>query len=96
MLTTNQPVAISNLVQSQTGITIPVSGTNDPVEQALDKIMKADNAARAEVDKWITDNEAFGEKGAGVPRAARTFSTPTCSTAPNWVSPRTSPRAPSC
>lgn len=69
MLTTNQPVAISNLVQSQTGITIPVSGTNDPVEQALDKIMKADNAARAEVDKWITDNEAFGEKGAGVPRA---------------------------
>ena len=35
MLTTNQPVAISNLVQSQTGITIPVSGTNDPVEQGV-------------------------------------------------------------
>lgn len=69
MLATNQPVALSNLVQSQTGIAVALTNTNDPVEQALDKIMKEDDAARAEVDKWITDNMAFAEKGAGIPRA---------------------------
>jgi len=66
ILATNQPVAVSNLVHSQTGIAITV--TNDPVEQALDQIMQEDDAARAEVDKWITDNQAFAEQGAGIPR----------------------------
>jgi tetratricopeptide (TPR) repeat protein len=69
VLATNQPVAISNLVQAQTGLAIPVATTNDPVEQALQKLMQADDEARAEVDKWIQENQAFTEKGAGVPRA---------------------------
>jgi len=69
MLASNQPVALSNLVQSQAGISISVNDTNDPVDQALDKIMKEDDAARAEVDKWLVENEKFAEKGAGVPRA---------------------------
>lgn len=68
LLATNQPVALSNLVQSQTGLAIAVSATNDPVEQALEKLMKDDDAARAEVEKWVTDNEKFTEQGAGVPR----------------------------
>lgn len=68
-LATNQPVALSNLVQTQTGITIAVTDTNDPVAQALQKLMQADDEARAEVDKWILENQAFTEKGAGIPRA---------------------------
>jgi tetratricopeptide (TPR) repeat protein len=69
LLATNQPVALSNLVQQQTGLTISVPATNDPVALALDKLMQADDDARAEVDKWITANEALMEKGVGTPRA---------------------------
>ena len=69
LLATNQPAAVSNLVQAQTGISISVNTTNDPVELELDKLMKADDAARVEVDKWIRDNEAFAEKGAGISRS---------------------------
>lgn len=68
LLATNQPVALSNLVQSQTGLAVAVSATNDPVEQALEKLMKDDDAARSEVEKWVADNEKFTEQGAGVPR----------------------------
>lgn len=69
LLATNQPVALSNLVQSQTGLAMVVPATNDPVTQALDKIMAADDAARAEVERWVEENEKFTEQGAGVPRA---------------------------
>lgn len=69
LLATNQPVAVSNLVQSQTGLSIQIAATNDVVELELQKLMKADDAARIEVEKWITDNDAFAEKGAGIPRS---------------------------
>jgi tetratricopeptide (TPR) repeat protein len=69
LLATNQPAALSNVLQQQTGLTISVPATNDPVAAALDKLMQADDAARAEVDKWITANEALMEKGVGTPRA---------------------------
>ena len=64
----NQPAAVSNFVQATTGISIPATSTNDPVAAELDKLMKADDAARAEVEKWIEDNEKFAEQGAGVPK----------------------------
>lgn len=65
ILATNQPAAVSNFVQATTGISVPAGGTNDPVAAALDKLMKADDAARAEVEKWIEDNEKFAALGAG-------------------------------
>lgn len=68
LLASNQPVAISNLVQNQTGIAISISDTNDPVDQALAKLMKDDDAARAEVEKWVEDNQKFTAAGAGIPR----------------------------
>jgi tetratricopeptide (TPR) repeat protein len=48
--------------------TPPVTSTNanDSLETEYQKLMAADNAAQAEVDKWITDNEEFKAKGAGV------------------------------
>lgn len=70
LLASNQPVALSNLVQAQTGIAVSVTDTNDPVERELSKIMKADDAARLEVDKWLADNEKFTAQGAGLPSAA--------------------------
>jgi tetratricopeptide (TPR) repeat protein len=48
----------------------PAASTNsvvagDPIEKEYQQIMSDDDAAQAEVDKWITDNRAFVEKGAG-------------------------------
>ena len=38
---------------------------NDPAEQELQKLMADDDAAQAEVDKWIRDNNDFYTQGAG-------------------------------
>ena len=67
LLATNQPVAVSNLVRSETGLSVTVPDPNDPVEQEFKKLMEADNAAQAEVDQWIRDNAKFSAKGAGTP-----------------------------
>ena len=67
-MATNQPAAVSNLLLQTTGLSLKTPHANDPVEKALDGIMQQDDAAQAEVDKWIVDNDAFATKGAGVPR----------------------------
>lgn len=67
-MATNQPAAISNLLLRSTGISLTGAQSNDPAEKELDQIMEQDDAAQAEVDKWIVDNNAFAAKGAGVPR----------------------------
>src|SRR5215510_3247730 len=70
MMATNQPAAVSNLLLQTTGVSVKVANatTNDPVERELDQIMEQDDAAQAEVDRWIEENTAFAEKGAGVGR----------------------------
>ena len=69
MLATNSAVvAISNEVQSATGISLPVVDPNDPAEVALHQVMVEDDAASDEVDKWIQDNQAFAANGAGIPK----------------------------
>ncbi len=68
VLATNQPLAVSNLVQQQTGIAVTVPAANDPAEQELQQLMADDDAASAEVDKWIRDNNDFYAQGAGVPK----------------------------
>ncbi|MGC3959237.1 MAG: tetratricopeptide repeat protein [Verrucomicrobiota bacterium] len=68
ILATNQPAAVSNFVHATTGIAVPTVGTNDPVTLELDKLMKADDDARAEVEKWVEDNEKFTAQGAGIPK----------------------------
>lgn len=67
ILATNQPAAVSNLVQATTGMEIKLAATNDPVERALAQLMQDDDAARAEVEKWAEDNEKFASQGAGIP-----------------------------
>jgi tetratricopeptide (TPR) repeat protein len=68
-MSTNQPAAMSNLLAQTTGIAIKTSAnTNDPVEKQLDRILEQDDAAQAEVDKMIQENNAFAMKAAGLPR----------------------------
>ncbi len=66
LVATNQPAAVSNLVVQTTGISISIPDPNDPVEQEYHKLTAADDAAQAEVDGWIRENDAFAEKGGGV------------------------------
>ena len=68
-MATNQPVVRDSLRLQSAGISPATVQTNDPVEKKLDQIMEQDDAAQAEVDKWIVENNAFAAKGAGVPRA---------------------------
>lgn len=70
LLATNSTVlAVSNEVQSATGISLPLAEPNDPQEKALHQVMVEDDAAAAEVDQWIRDNDAFAAKGAGAVKA---------------------------
>jgi tetratricopeptide (TPR) repeat protein len=65
LLATNQPQAVSNLIQQNAGVSVAIANPNDPAEQELQKLMDDDDAAQAEVDKWIRDNNAFAAQGAG-------------------------------
>jgi hypothetical protein len=64
LLATNQPQAVSNLVRQTTGVSVTVPDRNDPIEKEYRKLLEDDDAAQAEVDRWILDNQRFAEKGA--------------------------------
>jgi tetratricopeptide (TPR) repeat protein len=57
LLATNQPLAVSNLVQQQTGVALPVVNPNDPAEKDLHELMIADDNALEEVHSWIQTNQ---------------------------------------
>ena len=65
LLATNQPQAVSNLIQQNAGLSVNLPNPNDPAEKELEPLMADDDAAMAEVDKWIRDNNAFTAQGAG-------------------------------
>ena len=65
LLATNQPLAVSNLIQQDTGMTVPVVNPDDPAAVELQQLMEEDDATLSEVDKWIRDNNAFAAQGAG-------------------------------
>jgi tetratricopeptide (TPR) repeat protein len=70
LVAANPLTAATNLVAGATNpppVTIP--DANDPVEKEYKKLMEDDDAAQAEVDDWIKDNEQAVAKGAGVPSA---------------------------
>lgn len=69
LVATNQPAAVSNLVEQTTGLKVSIPDPNDPVEREYRKLMEDDDAALDEVDKWIQENRSFAAKGAGVPAA---------------------------
>jgi tetratricopeptide (TPR) repeat protein len=55
---TNRPVAKSVATNSP--------DSKEAVEKEYEKLMEDDDAAQAEVDQWIQDNEKFAAEGAGV------------------------------
>lgn len=65
MMASNQPAVVSNLVVQTTGTSVTVPDANDPVEKEFQQIMSDDNAAQAEVDKWIEENQQFAVQGGG-------------------------------
>src|ERR1051325_4288763 len=67
LVATNVPAAVSNLVTQTTGMTVNMPDPNGPVEREFKKLMEADDAAEAEVDGWIQQNQKFAEKGAAIP-----------------------------
>lgn len=47
----------------------PNTDASDPVEKEFKRLMEQDDEAQAEVDRWIRDNNAFAQQGAGTPAA---------------------------
>ena len=46
-----------------------VPEANDPIEKEYKRLMEDDDAAQAEVDEWIKDNQEASTRGAAVPTA---------------------------
>jgi tetratricopeptide (TPR) repeat protein len=57
LLATNQPQAVSNLVQQHTGLSLPIVDMNDPAERDLRNLMIADDSTMDEVNSWISTNQ---------------------------------------
>jgi tetratricopeptide (TPR) repeat protein len=70
LLATNQPQAVSNLVQQQTGLSVAVANPDDPAEKELEQLMENDDVVLAEVDQWIRSNNAATATGAGETKEA--------------------------
>jgi tetratricopeptide (TPR) repeat protein len=56
LLATNQPQAVSNLVQEHAGISVAIPDANDPVQRELRQVMMDDDAALDEVTSWVNTN----------------------------------------
>jgi tetratricopeptide (TPR) repeat protein len=69
LVATNPPAAVSNLVQKKTGLSVAIAESNDPVERAYKKLMADDDAAQAEVDRWIQERNRFSETQTDVEKA---------------------------
>ena len=66
LLAAKLPAATSTGLAQATNLAASAPGTNDPVEKEYEKLLADDNAAQAEVDQWIQDNQGFAAKGAGL------------------------------
>ena len=62
-------VAATNAVATGAAPAPAAADSKPAVEKEFRKLMEADNAAQAEVDRWIQDNNDFAAKGVGTPPA---------------------------
>jgi len=58
--------AATNTFALTNRVIVSTPGTNDAVEEEYHKLLEDDNVAQAEVDRWIRENSAFADQGAGV------------------------------
>ena len=56
LLATNQPQAVSNVIQQDTGLSVPLAEEN-PAERALRAVMRTDDATLDEINSWISTNQ---------------------------------------
>ena len=66
LVATNQPSAVSNLILQKTGAKIEVTDPNDPVEREYLRLLEMDDAAQADADRWLTDNDKLSGTGASL------------------------------
>lgn len=59
LLATNQPQAVSNVIQHQTGVAVNLA--TDPAEKELRTVMMADDAALDDVNQWIHEFDALDQ-----------------------------------
>ena len=57
LLATNQPQAVSNVIQEHTGLSMPMADQNDPTERELRDLMIADDTTFDEINSWINTNQ---------------------------------------
>ena len=68
-------LAVTTLRGAGTNDTVPApAATNAPanvevVRAEFEKLLASDNAAQAEVDRWVTDNQKFSAQGGGIDKA---------------------------
>jgi tetratricopeptide (TPR) repeat protein len=66
LVATNQPSAMSNLVREKTGAKIEIVDANDPAEREYQRLLELDDAAQAEVDRWLTSTNQLTGTGASL------------------------------
>lgn len=59
LLATNQPAAVSNVIQQHTGMTVEVAA--DPTEKELRAVMMDDDAALDDAKQWIQEFDSLSE-----------------------------------
>jgi tetratricopeptide (TPR) repeat protein len=62
-ISTNQPVALSNLIKDTTGLSVSTNSFVDPEDKELDELMHQDNLATSDVDRWIRENNDLKASG---------------------------------
>jgi tetratricopeptide (TPR) repeat protein len=67
VIVTRLAAATTNLPVQPSPVSLAATNSADPVEKLYQELLANDDAAQAEVDKWIRDNHAFAAEGAGTP-----------------------------
>jgi len=69
LLATNQPAALSNLVQQKTGLSITIPDPNNPVEQEYQVLVEKDDQTLEEIDAWIKESRQSADSLSAVQQA---------------------------
>jgi tetratricopeptide (TPR) repeat protein len=69
VLAIDQPAVVSNVVKQTTNASAAAPAPGDALEKEYQTLLDDDDAAQAEVDRWIRDNNDFAAKGGGVSQA---------------------------
>ena len=70
LLASSGALAATNTVSPPQAPAPSSSESKESVDAEFHKLMEADDAAQADVDRWVRDSQEFASKGAGTPAAA--------------------------